>query len=76
MNSLISLEKVNYQIADQHILHDVDWQIPAGAHITLTGPSGGGKAQESHHGSARPAPPAPPLRSSYRAIEGEERSGG
>ncbi|MGF2009895.1 spermidine/putrescine ABC transporter ATP-binding protein, partial [Lactococcus lactis] len=23
MNSLISLEKVNYQIADQHILHDV-----------------------------------------------------
>ena len=43
MNSLISLEKVNYQIADQHILHDVDWQIPAGAHITLTGPSGGGK---------------------------------
>ncbi|MCB7464428.1 spermidine/putrescine ABC transporter ATP-binding protein, partial [Lactococcus lactis subsp. lactis] len=24
MNSLISLEKVNYQIADQHILHDVD----------------------------------------------------
>lgn len=44
MNSLISLEKVNYQIADQHILHDVDWQIPAGAHITLTGPSGGGKS--------------------------------
>ncbi|BEI51235.1 hypothetical protein AWA2013_26410 [Lactiplantibacillus plantarum] len=29
MNSLISLEKVNYQIADQHILHDVDWQIPS-----------------------------------------------
>ena len=44
MNSLISLEKVNYQIADQHILHDVDWQIPAGAHIILTGPSGGGKS--------------------------------
>lgn len=44
MNSLISLEKVNYQIADQHILHDVDWQIPAGAHITLTGSSGGGKS--------------------------------
>ena len=44
MNSLISLEKVNYQIADQHILHDVDWQIPAGAHITLTGPSRGGKS--------------------------------
>lgn len=44
MNSLISLEKVNYQIADQHILHDVDWQIPAGVHITLTGPSGGGKS--------------------------------
>ncbi|MDI6496798.1 ABC transporter ATP-binding protein [Leuconostoc lactis] len=44
MNSLISLEKVNYQIADQHILHDVDWQIPAGAHITLTGLSGGGKS--------------------------------
>uniref|UniRef100_UPI003242C3D1 ABC transporter ATP-binding protein n=1 Tax=Lactococcus sp. TaxID=44273 RepID=UPI003242C3D1 len=44
MNSLISLEKVNYQIADQHILHDVDWQIPAGAHITLTGPSDGGKS--------------------------------
>lgn len=44
MNSLISLEKVNYQIADQHILHDVDWQIPAGAHITLTGPSGSGKS--------------------------------
>ena len=44
MNSLISLEKVNYQIADQHILHDVDWQIPAGAHITLTGPSGDGKS--------------------------------
>jgi len=44
MNSLISLEQVNYQIADQHILHDVDWQIPAGAHITLTGPSGGGKS--------------------------------
>lgn len=44
MNSLISLEKVNYQIADQHILHDVDWQIPAGAHITLPGPSGGGKS--------------------------------
>ena len=44
MNSLISLEKVNYQIADQHILHDVDWRIPAGAHITLTGPSGGGKS--------------------------------
>lgn len=44
MNSLISLEKVNYQIADQHILHDVDWQIPAGAHITLTGPSVGGKS--------------------------------
>ena len=44
MNSLISLEKVNYQIADQHILHDVDWQIPAGAHITLMGPSGGGKS--------------------------------
>lgn len=44
MNSLISLEKVNYQIADQHILHDVDWQIPAGTHITLTGPSGGGKS--------------------------------
>ena len=44
MNSLISLEKVNYQIADQHILHDVDWQIPAGADITLTGPSGGGKS--------------------------------
>lgn len=44
MNSLISLEKVNYQIADQHILHDVDWQIPAGAHITLTGPSSGGKS--------------------------------
>lgn len=36
MNSLISLEKVNYRIADQHILHDIDWQIPAGAHITLT----------------------------------------
>lgn len=44
MNSLISLEKVNYQIADQHILHDVDWQIPTGAHITLTGSSGGGKS--------------------------------
>ena len=44
MNSLISLEKVNYKIADQHILHDIDWQIPAGAHITLTGPSGGGKS--------------------------------
>lgn len=44
MNSLISLEKVNYQIANQHILHDVDWQIPAGVHITLTGPSGGGKS--------------------------------
>ena len=44
MNSLISLEKVNYQISDQHILHDIDWQIPAGAHITLTGPSGGGKS--------------------------------
>ena len=43
MNSLISLEKVNYKISDQHILHDIDWQIPAGAHITLTGPSGGGK---------------------------------
>ena len=41
MNSLISLEKVNYKISDQHILHDIDWQIPAGAHITLTGPSGG-----------------------------------
>ena len=44
MNSLISLEKVNYKISDQHILHDIDWQIPAGAHITLTGPSGGGKS--------------------------------
>lgn len=44
MNSLISLEKVNYKIADQHILHDIDWQIPAGAHITLTGPSGDGKS--------------------------------
>ena len=44
MNSLISLEKVNYKISDQHILHDIDWQIPAGSHITLTGPSGGGKS--------------------------------
>lgn len=44
MNSLISLEKVNYKISDQHILHDIDWQIPAGAHITLKGPSGGGKS--------------------------------
>ena len=44
MNSLISLEKVNYKISDQHIFHDIDWQIPAGAHITLTGSSGGGKS--------------------------------
>lgn len=44
MKALISLSQVNYQVADQHILHDINWQIPAGAYITLTGPSGGGKS--------------------------------
>lgn len=44
VDSLIRLKKVNYQVADQHILYDIDWKIPTGAHITLTGPSGGGKS--------------------------------
>ena len=44
MANILTLSHVNYQVGTNHILHDVDWKIPAGAHITLTGPSGSGKS--------------------------------
>lgn len=44
MSALMTLRRVNYQVGSAHILHDVDWEIPAGAHVTLTGPSGSGKS--------------------------------
>jgi len=44
MDVLMTLKQINYEVADKQILHDIDWQIPAGAHITVTGPSGGGKS--------------------------------
>ncbi|WP_404819899.1 ABC transporter ATP-binding protein [Lactiplantibacillus garii] len=40
----MTLEQVNYRVGDKQILHDVNWEIPAGAHVTLTGPSGSGKS--------------------------------
>ncbi|WP_048000813.1 ABC transporter ATP-binding protein [Lactiplantibacillus herbarum] len=44
MDALMTLKQINYEVADKQILHDIDWQIPTGAHITVTGPSGGGKS--------------------------------
>jgi len=44
MDALMTLNQINYEVADKQILHDIDWQIPTGAHITVTGPSGGGKS--------------------------------
>ncbi|MFB9768815.1 ABC transporter ATP-binding protein [Lactiplantibacillus modestisalitolerans] len=44
MSALMTLTKVNYQVGSHHILHDIDWEIQAGAHITMTGPSGSGKS--------------------------------
>lgn len=44
MNAIMTLKQINYQVKTTHILHDINWEIPAGAQITMTGPSGGGKS--------------------------------
>ncbi|HIW71179.1 MAG TPA: ATP-binding cassette domain-containing protein [Candidatus Levilactobacillus faecigallinarum] len=44
MGTLMTLKNVGYRTADRDILHDINWDIPEQAHLTLTGPSGGGKS--------------------------------
>lgn len=44
MTTLMQLKQVNYAVKDNHILHDINWEVPMGGHITVTGPSGGGKS--------------------------------
>lgn len=44
MQAIMTLKQVNYQAENKHILHDINWAIPVGAQVTLTGPSGSGKS--------------------------------
>lgn len=43
-NAVIQLSGVGVQRNDRWILRDVDWQIPAGACVSILGPNGSGKS--------------------------------
>jgi zinc transport system ATP-binding protein len=43
MNSIISLQDINYSYENKTILHHINFEIPKGAFVGLLGPNGGGK---------------------------------
>ena len=43
--ALIELKQVSYRAGDQEILQDVSFAVEEGDYLTLTGPSGSGKAR-------------------------------
>jgi len=43
MNSIISLQDINFSYENKTILHHINFEIPKGAFVGLLGPNGGGK---------------------------------